>query len=557
MGFGAHPPDEKDQLPGRLGRVDRVHFHKHRVSGQIEAGQLGQVGGVDNRRFLEAAVVDLRDPAYPLAYANPAFERLTGYACAEARGLALGRLCADAADLGPVRAAERDRLLGFIEYAPLGMIALDWVSSGVAILDAKREGAPVIYVNAAFERLTGYAGEEAAGQPYGFFFADAENQAALDAMSLAMARRRELRVELRCRRKDGPWFWTELALSPVFDENARLTHYLGVQADISERREAARRLEDLSAELRRGRDNLVAILNEFPSGTLIVEADDTIAFSSDSCRSIIGITPAQAAGRLWWQVFPFDQPAAQALRQALSAPAAGRTPLELPWRDSTGQTRWAACAVKDDPRDPARRLLFLEDVSELRRLREALAAGRQRGLVGESEAMQTLNRLIGEIAKGDWTVLVEGETGVGKELVAHAIHAASPRRAGPYIAVNSAGLSESLLASQLFGHKKGAFTGATADQQGYFEAADGGTIFLDEIGDLPRAMSANCAPVSISPRFTAKARRSKPPTCLPKSAPALPRRPPSSPPRPASANASSPRCGKPRATACKPPSCSA
>jgi DNA-binding NtrC family response regulator len=134
--------------------------------------------------------------------------------------------------------------------------------------------------------------------------------------------------------------------------------------------------------------------------------------------------------------------------------------------------------------------VFLEDVSELRRLRETLAASHTTGLVGDSEAMRELNRLMGEIAKGDWTALIEGETGVGKELVAHGIHQTSPRRDGPYIAVNSAGLSESLLASQLFGHKKGAFTGATADQPGFFEAASGGTIFLDEIGDLPLPMQA-------------------------------------------------------------------
>lgn len=386
--------------------------------------------------------------------------------------------------------AERDRLLGFIEYAPLGMIALDWVISGVAIVNATDEEQPIIYVNAAFEKLTGYSGEDAVGRHYGFFFAGEENQAAREEVSRAMSRRQELRIELRCYRKDGSWFWTELTLSPVFDENSRLTHYLGVQTDISERRESEQRLRMLSEELRQSRDNLVSILNEFPNGTLIVEAAGSIAFCSASCQDILGITPDQAIGRHWRQVFPIDNKAAQALQLTLAAPAAGRGMLELAWQDLAGQTRWVECAVKDDPRDPARRLVFLEDVSELRRLRQKLAASRYGGLVGESDAMRELNRLIGEIAKGDWTVLVEGETGVGKELVAQGIHEASPRRAGPYIAVNSAGLSESLLASQLFGHKKGAFTGATADQQGFFEAASGGTIFLDEIGDLPLPMQA-------------------------------------------------------------------
>jgi DNA-binding NtrC family response regulator len=88
------------------------------------------------------------------------------------------------------------------------------------------------------------------------------------------------------------------------------------------------------------------------------------------------------------------------------------------------------------------------------------------------------------VAQGDWTVLVEGETGTGKELVAQAIHRSSARRAGPFVAVNCAGLTESIMGSQLFGHAKGAFTGAHSDQPGLFEAAAGGTLFLDEIGDV-------------------------------------------------------------------------
>jgi DNA-binding NtrC family response regulator len=95
------------------------------------------------------------------------------------------------------------------------------------------------------------------------------------------------------------------------------------------------------------------------------------------------------------------------------------------------------------------------------------------------------------VARVDTPVLIEGETGTGKELVAQAIHFASHRQGGPFIAVNCAGLTESLLASQLFGHKRGAFTGAVADHQGLFAAANGGTLFLDEIGDIPLSVQTN------------------------------------------------------------------
>jgi DNA-binding NtrC family response regulator len=105
-------------------------------------------------------------------------------------------------------------------------------------------------------------------------------------------------------------------------------------------------------------------------------------------------------------------------------------------------------------------------------------------LIGKSKLMGELYARIRELAKVDSTVLIEGETGTGKELVARAIHFSSARKAGPFIAINCAGLSDALLASQLFGHKKGAFTGAVDHQQGFFEAANGGTLFLDEIGDI-------------------------------------------------------------------------
>ena len=142
--------------------------------------------------------------------------------------------------------------------------------------------------------------------------------------------------------------------------------------------------------------------------------------------------------------------------------------------------------VQDDPRDPPAKIFFLYDVSEIYDLRRLLNEKAQfHDLVGKSEPMQQVYQQIGDLAKVDSTVLIEGETGSGKELVARAIHASSHRSEKPFVAVNCAGLTESLWGSQLFGHKRGAFTGAISDHQGLFEAANGGTLFLDEIGDIP------------------------------------------------------------------------
>lgn len=112
------------------------------------------------------------------------------------------------------------------------------------------------------------------------------------------------------------------------------------------------------------------------------------------------------------------------------------------------------------------------------------------GLVGSSPAMQKVYRVLERAASSDVPVLVLGESGTGKELAAHAIHAFSARREHPYISVNCAALNESVLESELFGHVRGAFTGAGQDRDGRFAAAHNGTLFLDEVGDMPLSMQA-------------------------------------------------------------------
>ncbi len=123
-------------------------------------------------------------------------------------------------------------------------------------------------------------------------------------------------------------------------------------------------------------------------------------------------------------------------------------------------------------------------------------------LLGKSDAMYEVSKLIGRVAGQPTTVLILGESGTGKELVARSIHAHGGRRAGPFVALNCAAIPESLLESELFGHERGAFTGADRQRLGKFELAEGGTLFLDEVGDLAPATQAKLLRVLQEQEFT-------------------------------------------------------
>ncbi len=234
----------------------------------------------------------------------------------------------------------------------------------------------------------------------------------------------------------------------------------------------------LERRLEESHRHLLAVLEALSIGAVLVGAGGDVAFLNRAARQMLDLEEAASGD---WRQLPLPAATRAALEELWPQSGGRRRPL----RAETAAGRALEIELADDPRAAAGRILFLRDVSELRDLRLLLDDRFAfENMVGESEAMQRVFQLVGDLAPVDVAVLVRGETGTGKELVARAIHNRSERRDGPFVAVNCGGLSDELAASHLFGHKKGSFTGAVADHAGYFEAADCGTLFLDEIGEL-------------------------------------------------------------------------
>ena len=249
---------------------------------------------------------------------------------------------------------------------------------------------------------------------------------------------------------------------------------------------------------------LATILNSLSDGVIVTDAEGRVTLTNGAADALTGYAAEAAVGRSVLELcsFPEQREAetvAELVRGALGEGLPGYVAVVC-LTDSLGQQR--AVEVTVTPLDHEEReglVLILRDESRRREAESQLASLRRlltdeshfHGMIGHSEEMETVYSKVREVASVDWTVLIEGETGTGKELVARAIHAEGHRSSGPFVPVNAAGLTESLLASQLFGHTKGAFTGATSNQSGLFDAADGGTLFLDEIGDVPPSVQAS------------------------------------------------------------------
>ncbi|HEX29294.1 TPA: PAS domain-containing protein, partial [Candidatus Poribacteria bacterium] len=236
------------------------------------------------------------------------------------------------------------------------------------------------------------------------------------------------------------------------------------------------------------------ILDNIADGVFTINTDWRIELFNKAAERITGFSAEEAIGRVCREVFrtnvcDYDC----AIRRALET-GEPVTNYEVIITRKDGiqiPVSVSASILMDDDGGIMGAVETFRDISQLKWLEMELQERYQFGqLIGKSRRMQEIFEQIEMLAENDVTVLIQGETGTGKGVIARAIHLNSHRADGPFVTVNCAALPEPLLESELFGHVKGAFTGAVADKPGRFELADGGTIFLDEIGEIPTHVQA-------------------------------------------------------------------
>jgi len=303
--------------------------------------------------------------------------------------------------------------------------------------------------------------------------------------------------EQRARGKDGTYRWFLIRYKPLRDRTGRPVRWYVSGTDIDDLKRAEARLRHDERELRQ-------LVDSLPQHVLVLDAKGSVLQVNQMMLEYLGRTLKEmqspgTAERVTRDLHPDDVERVQSERRV---GLSGGVPFEIEKRSlgKDGQFRWFLFRYKpllDEKGHIAKWFVTATDIEDRKqteeRMRNEAFALREEidrtsmseEIVGSSRPLRRVLAQVDKVAPTDSTVLIFGETGTGKELIARSIHKRSKRSQRAFIAVNCAAIPPSLIASELFGHEKGAFTGAAQRRLGRFEAADGGTIFLDEIGELP------------------------------------------------------------------------
>jgi len=237
------------------------------------------------------------------------------------------------------------------------------------------------------------------------------------------------------------------------------------------------------------RDGILhAWLQSTDDGAIAVDAGGTVVLHNHAASRVTGLAPDEATGRPWRDVLKVDDALAASIWRARGGDTVAHLNTDILCAQGNRRSAELVASVWVEEDGEHGVLLVIRDLAILcRQWRTPAGRAGYGNLIGAHPTMQELYRLIDVVGPSEAPVVIEGETGVGKELVAQLLHARSPRAEHPLIAVHAAALAPGLLESELFGHVRGAFTGASGTLLGRFERADGGSLFLDEVSEIPLA----------------------------------------------------------------------
>ena len=350
------------------------------------------------------------------------------------------------------------------------------------------------FVNQRWQDYTGIPTDEARGQGWQAAVHPEDLPKLSEKWAEIVASGKSGEFEGRLRRHDGAFRWVLARFEPVRDDTGEIVRWYGTSTDIDALKQAEEKLREDERALRR-------ITDTIPQNIVVLDPDGIPIYANRATLDYTGLALADVVSSDFRaRVFHPDD--LERVRDQRQAVLAAGVPFEFELRalSTEGQYRWFLTRYKPFHDEQGRLVSWYAtgtDIDDRKRaedrtrnenvaLREEIVRSSMfEEIVGSSDALRTMLAQIAKVAPTDSTVLIQGETGTGKELIARAIHNRSRRGSRAFIRVNCAAIPPSLLASELFGHEKGAFTGALQRRLGRFESADGGTIFLDEIGELP------------------------------------------------------------------------
>jgi len=367
------------------------------------------------------------------------------------------------------------------------------------ILRATPDGA-FDFINQQWLEFTGLKMEEVKGQGWHSTLHPEDVEKALSTWHTGLAAGVPFENEARVRRVDGEYRWFLLRNVPLRDERGRIVQWYGTGHDIDE-------LKGAEGRLRLVIDTTPALLHSaLPNGDIDFFNQRMLDYLGAPLEELCGwrwtnfIHPEdveQIVSKWRWSLDTGEAFESEARVRRADGEFCWQLHRKLPLRDQAGNiVKWFGSSIDIDDRKRADDALR-KSYDEIKALKDQLykenLALKQEidqtsmfeEIVGSSEKLRRVLVLVAKVAPTDSTVLITGETGTGKELVARAIHKRSPRAARAFVSLNCAAIPLSLVAAELFGYEKGAFTGATHRRLGRFELADGGTVFLDEVGELP------------------------------------------------------------------------